>query len=289
MASLSSQSLQIYRRHLRELAQFTQSMHQGWEFLPCQPDVLVLHIQDLFQSGMAAASIRSRVAAIGFWHKTCRLPDPSRDWLVKRALMGVSKIRPQKDARHPITVANLLALVQAAASFPDLHTAVMLRALFAMMFFAFLRISEVTQGPHNICIHQVKFCKSQVKVSFTSFKSSLGRTPVVCVFKQKGQMCPHKLLWQYRALRGDRQGPFFVTSKGEPLPSSLVNACLAICVAQAGLNHLHITSHSFRIGAASWAVAHGHSVEQVKAMGRWRSDAVNKYVRIASIRVGDNP
>ena len=63
-------------------------------------------------------------------------------------------------------------------------------------------------------------------------------------------------------------------------------ASLAACVADANLSHLHITSHSFRIGAASWAVAHGHSIEQVKQMGRWRSDAVLKYVRIPSIRVG---
>ena len=286
MASLSSQTQAIYRRHLLELARFTQGMAEGWEFLPCKPDVLVLYVQELFQSDMAAASIRSRVAAIAFWHRLCRLADPSQDWLVKRALLGVSKLRPQADHRHPVSVSNVQALVDAAANVPHAYDALLLRALFAAMFFLFLRVGEVTGSVHNLAFEQFKFYTDKVTVAFESFKASKGRTPVVCAMKQAGSLCPHRLLSQYRAVRGSGSGPFFRDKMGQPLTAAWFNAHLAVCVAQAKLVHLPITSHSFRIGAATWAVEHGHSIEQLKRMGRWHSDAVLRYVRIPTIQVG---
>ncbi|GAU94861.1 hypothetical protein RvY_06568 [Ramazzottius varieornatus] len=39
------------------------------------------------------------------------------------------------------------------------------------------------------------------------------------------------------------------------------------------------TSNSFRIGAASTASKAGCSMEQIRSMGRWSSDASNRYVR----------
>jgi len=41
--------------------------------------------------------------------------------------------------------------------------------------------------------------------------------------------------------------------------------------------------HSFRIGAASWAAAKGMSDSQIRAFGRWNSDAFLKYIRMPTL------
>jgi len=39
------------------------------------------------------------------------------------------------------------------------------------------------------------------------------------------------------------------------------------------------SGHSLRIGGASAALAAGFSIDQVKALGAWKSDAVNQYLQ----------
>ena len=42
-------------------------------------------------------------------------------------------------------------------------------------------------------------------------------------------------------------------------------------------------SHSFRIGAASWAAAKGMSDAQIRAFSRWKSNAFLRYIRTPSL------
>jgi len=42
-------------------------------------------------------------------------------------------------------------------------------------------------------------------------------------------------------------------------------------------------THSFRIGAASWAAAKGMSDSQIRAFGRWNSNAFLKYIRMPTL------
>ena len=46
-----------------------------------------------------------------------------------------------------------------------------------------------------------------------------------------------------------------------------------------GVQGAHFRSHSFRMGAASTAFSLGVPVEVIKRMGRWRSDALLRYIR----------
>ena len=43
------------------------------------------------------------------------------------------------------------------------------------------------------------------------------------------------------------------------------------------------TKDSFRIGAATYAAEQGISDTKIRHMGRWKSDAFKKYIRISSM------
>ena len=51
-------------------------------------------------------------------------------------------------------------------------------------------------------------------------------------------------------------------------------------IKKAGFDDRRIKGHSFRIGAATTAASLGFTEDQIQRMGRWRSDAVKKYIRI---------
>ena len=86
-------------------------------------------------------------------------------------------------------------------------------------------------------------------------------------------------------LRPSTTGNLFVFPDGCPVTVSyftdILNRCLNVC----GLSSLLYKPHSFRIGAATTAAANGHSETQIACMGRWKSDAFKKYIRIPSLSI----
>ena len=48
-----------------------------------------------------------------------------------------------------------------------------------------------------------------------------------------------------------------------------------------GVSSKIFKDHSFRIGAATSAAFRGESDAQIRAAGRWSSDAFRKYIRVA--------
>jgi hypothetical protein len=52
-----------------------------------------------------------------------------------------------------------------------------------------------------------------------------------------------------------------------------------ITVSVCGLDSSRYKGHSFRIGAASLSAEKGLSDSQIRAMGRWNSNAFRKYIR----------
>lgn len=58
---------------------------------------------------------------------------------------------------------------------------------------------------------------------------------------------------------------------------------LSICIKYCGLDPSRYKGHSFRIGAASHAAEGGMSDAQIRTLGRWKSNAFLKYIRIQSL------
>ena len=66
----------------------------------------------------------------------------------------------------------------------------------------------------------------------------------------------------------------FITVDGLP-----VSMAIQLC----GLAPSRYKGHSFRIGTASHAVDRGLSDAQIHALGRWKSNAFQRYIRVPSL------
>ena len=62
------------------------------------------------------------------------------------------------------------------------------------------------------------------------------------------------------------------------VPSFPLILFIKLCV----LNPSVYKGHSFRIGAASHAAERGMSDAQIRILGRWKSNAFLKYIRVSS-------
>jgi len=84
----------------------------------------------------------------------------------------------------------------------------------------------------------------------------------------------------YVAVRGNSPGPLFMFPGGAPVSKSFFSVQLKNALTWAGLPHESYKGHSFRIGAATTAAMRGMSDEDIQRMGRWKSQAFRKYIRI---------
>ena len=195
-------------------------------------------------------------------------------------LLDVSVKHFAGKARHQVQLKKLVKALSATGC--TSFTLALLKAMFALMFFAFLRISEVTKGEHNINISQCHVTKSNIKLTVLSYKHSTGRPFKLDIQPTGGSTCPHMLLKEYVKLRGHDGEPLFRFSDKLPFSRSYLSSMLNKATTAAKLDAKQISPHSFRIGATTWAAKRGFSIEQIKAMGRWRSTSFNSYIIIKS-------
>ena len=94
--------------------------------------------------------------------------------------------------------------------------------------------------------------------------------------------CPFQVLRMYMKLRGGfttAQEQLFIFHDEQALRAEQLSRVLKSMIQKIGLNDSLYSIHSFRIGRTSDLVKFGFPIETVKWLGRWRSNAVYKYIR----------
>ena len=122
---------------------------------------------------------------------------------------------------------------------------------------------------------------NKVNVTFTKFKHSSSHPVHLSIVSPPGPYSLFNSLLKYLSFRGMSPGPLFIFNNS-PVTRKFYTMQLKNCLQWAGLNPQRYKTHSFRIGAATSAITNGHTQEQVQLMGRWRSGAFRKYIRIQS-------
>ena len=173
------------------------------------------------------------------------------------------------------------------------------KAMFSLAYYGLLRIGELTLSQHalrakNISIavnkqklllvlyssktHGKESCLQQIKISGMGEKCNVTNNVRFChrVF------CLFMITRRYMSLRGNYLNDteqFFIFRDRSPVQPGQVQSVLKQLLTSINLDCSVYNFQSFRIGRCSELITLGYSIEQVKKLGRWRSNAVYKYIK----------
>ncbi|XP_078354820.1 uncharacterized protein LOC144639381 [Oculina patagonica] len=293
---LSSGSCQSYRRAWTLFREFHATFYKtDAVHLPLSTASLALFISFLDGKKLSPATILSYLSAIGYVHKMKGLRDPTKAFLIQKLLTSLSR-RKSSDVRLPISKPILHDLVNSLQrTNSSAAQRVLFSAMFLTAFYGFFRISELAakSARSNAVIQydNLRLLKSagkihSIKITITHFKHNINNRPVDIIITGDNtlQFCPVKSLLQYCEMRGDKPGPLFCHLDNSPILVTQFNTELRRCLNFCGLDPQRYKSHSFRIGAACLAADKGFSDAQIRALGRWKSDAFKLYIRNSTLQ-----
>ena len=283
--SLAPGTWKIYAKAFETFSSFVKDTLSIVTVLPASPVMIAMFISHLKCQGFASSTIVSNVSALAYVHKPYNFPDPTSSFLVNKILVGLRKMSPSTDVRCPISYDVLCNLLDSSSHVTSsTYESRLIKAMYALMFFAFLRIGEVTRSPHNIQYSQISSTKDKVTVMFGTFKHHSGPPVYLDIQGSPSSHCPVVILRRYVHLRGCQRGPLFMFPDGSPITPSYFSKLLSYSTTWAGLQQANIKPHCFRIGAATHSALLGYSDTQIQQMGRWKSSAFKKYVRIQTFQ-----
>ena len=285
VASLAPSSRVLYAKSVMRLRRFTLSLAAPQPWFPATVPLICIFIAHLFDSGLAPATVYSSLSAISFFHKLFSLADPTTDFIVKRMMIGGGKLKPSVDDRLPISLSMLHMLCDTCVHVTtSAFSADMLRSMYLFMFHGFLRVGEVTKSHNNIALSQLSITMQSVTITFYRAKHLVGPPISVSIPASGGIYCPVSNVLRYLAARGTVPGPLFCSGDFQAVTTSMFNGWLDRSLHHCSLASLCVKSHSFRIGAATHAASLGYTDIQIQKMGRWKSNAFQKYIRISSFK-----
>ncbi len=207
--------------------------------------------------------------------------DPTSHYMVKHALIGARKARPQLDTRSPLTLDILKSMIDTLPScgWSD-YLSLTFQAMLSLAFHAYLPLGEITSSDNNLQLSHVTFSPQGIAIDFTKFKHHVGDPITLTIPPKFSPYCPVFLLLNYLSLRGQAPGPLFINLSHTPISYKQYSSVFSTLSTRLSLKG-KFTPHSPRIGAATHAATSGLPEEEIKRRGRWNSDSYKKYIRIA--------
>jgi len=159
---------------------------------------------------------------------------------------------------------------------------------FVIAYFGAFRISEYLISDDELkwlTLANVSFLKSGTMrfVLYKTKNNSAGPYQEVLFPPIPGVvLCPVTAVREYLELRPSTssKSPFFLDLDGLPLEARIFNEVLRSVLTRMSIPNVELcTSKSFRIGAASDAHVLNIPVSDIRALGRWQSEAFMYYVR----------
>ena len=164
-------------------------------------------------------------------------------------------------------------------------------------YYGLLRIGEVARGDHMILAKDVHIATNKNKILFLLRSSkthcasdnlqsikitSTKQTSWVGTCVDTELICPYALLREYLRIRPKYVNdvePFFILRDRSPVPPVTIAKILRLALVRGGFTAANYTFRSLRSGRAVDLLHHGISVETIKKLGKWRSNAVFRYLK----------
>lgn len=294
-ASLSQSSICSYKNSINRYCQFHNIYYAHTPLLPVSTAQLAQFIALCHAQDYRPATITSYVSAIGYIHKIQGLPNPADSFLIKKLLHGTRR-SSCADKRHPFTLTQLQTLINTLPQVAESEYAcILFKAMILTAFFALLRVGEFclsrTGRANLLTWDQVTFHRNNNKVTSAlitmyHYKHSTGRPALIPLARQcPRHLCPIRALLRYRKKSPLQSGPLFHDQRGLPIPASQFRTVLKDCVIRSHLDPALYTGHSLRIGGATLAHLHKMPPESIRLLGRWRSQAFQRYIRPPQLQI----
>ena len=238
-------------------------------------------------------SIKQYFNIIRLLHSEWGLPNPCQDnFHLKATLQGIRRHLGDTVIRKcPITPDLLLEILDKLNVRTPKGASIWAACL--LMFFGLLRRSNVmvnSKADFDPAKHlrrqDLNFTKDGLQVTIRWTKTVQYRERVLTIpypWKKGEKLCPTQGVYQAVRLtpQASALGPALVcdlSPNPTPLTTGVFMDTLRACLSRPGRDTNQYAGHSFRRGGASWAFQKGVSIELVRQLGDWSSNAYTKYV-----------
>ena len=267
---------------------------ESWE------ERITLFVAYLVQSHKKSNTIKSYVSAVRGVLKDINVELNEDKFLLTSLTNACKLVNDTVTLRLPIQKGLLNLLITKLFNKYDHqhYFTTLFAAMYSSMYFGLLRIGEVTMGTHPIKACDVHTARNKKKLMFvlrtskthwTDSKPQIIKISSRFIGKKANnsnvtdfEYCPYGLLTDYLDLRkgyNTQNEPFFILSNGEGVTPEFARNLLKELITDAGLDPKFYNCHSLRIGRATDLRNLNISVETIKKIGRWRSNAVFEYLR----------
>ena len=260
--------------------------------------MICYYVSYLAKAGLQASSIKVYLAALrhtqiartGMELEHSKMPKLK---ILQSGIRRTQALLPKQSlTRLPITPAILRKIKEAWSPRAQEEDIIMLWAASALCFFGFFRMGELTTpDDSNYCAQKHlslgdiaidSHCIPSVLRIFLKTSKTDREFKGVHIFvgKTGDDLCPVAAVTAFLAIRGNSPGPMFQFKDRTPLTKQRFISHIRKALQSAGIDPTKYAGHSFRIGAATTAAERGIQDSTIKILGRWKSDAYLRYIKI---------
>ena len=179
-----------------------------------------------------------------------------------------------------------------------IYLQVLFQALFALGYYGLFRVGELTtaEGNHTVKakdIHISDNGRKMLIILHLSKTHSQGMRPqkiriVANSVERSGKhanknFCQIELTQNFLRMWGSHYKEddehLFIYRDGTPVSANQARKLLNLMIERLGLDSNLYGFHSFRVGRTTDLIKFSYSFEEVKCMGRWKSNVIYKYIR----------
>ena len=161
------------------------------------------------------------------------------------------------------------------------------KTIFCLGYYGMLRVGELFLSPHVIKACDIHMGNNKDKIMIVLYSSKThGRESKLqkirisalpkhnSVLKHTRFFCPFKVMTRFMNVRyhyRSHSEQLFIFSDGSPVKPSHIRTVLRVLLARLGLDSKLYDVHSLKIGRTCDLERFGYSLDQIKAMGWWKS------------------
>ena len=289
--------------------QIWKSFNQFFIRLDVKPsnwaDRLTLFAAYLISKKRQSSTIRSYISAIKSTLKDNNIKINENCYLLSSLIRACKLQNDRIKTRLPIGKSLLHLLLNSIWSRflqnNQVYLAQLYTTIFITMFYGMFRIGELALGPHTVVVNDVHISENKVKLLFvlwTSKTHTKGSRPQKIKIKKNSQKrmirqkpdnnynackwCLFAMLSNYVRIRRSAKQPsepFFIFRDRSPVQPKHLREVLCKALQENEFNSSLYSVHSLRAGRALQLLKLGVSVETIKCLGRWKSNAVFRYLK----------